>query len=197
MLKEVTILISLLGILLGLSSCGVTPGPTLFQGNYYWTGDSSCESSSYRTDTSINCYNSDKEPTGYRNAMTNQEMQAYRYEQQRKQQEFSQALKQFSEGLAQFGEEQRRRNTTNAYRYKPPTLSYDSNTSSGYRSSFGSTYEYDLSNPSDRVRYGADPKARLRDRLNVNPQRRIERNTGQYGGGVLNNNNSPQWNWVH
>jgi hypothetical protein len=29
--------------------------------------------------------------------MTNQEMQAYRYEQQRKQQEFSQALKQFSE----------------------------------------------------------------------------------------------------
>jgi len=86
--------------------------------------------------------------------------------------------------------------TSNAYRYKPPTSSYNSNAPSGYRSSTGSTYEYDLSNPSDRVRYGADPLAKLRDRLDVNPQRRIERNTGQYGGGVLNNNNSPQWNWV-
>ena len=73
-----------------------------------------------------------------------------------------------------------------------------SNPSSGYRSSTGSTYEYDLSNPIDRLRYGADPAAKLRDRIDINPQRRIERNTGQYGGGVLNNNNdnSPQWNWV-
>ena len=95
--------------------------------------------------------------------------------------------------------------TSNDSSYKPPTSSYNSNTStynsnkpSGYRSSTGSTYEYDLSNPSDRVRYGADPKAKLRDRLDVNPQRRIERNIGQYGGGVLNKNkdNSPQWNWV-
>ncbi len=100
--------------------------------------------------------------------------------------------------------------SANTYRYEPPTSSYNSNTSSGYtpsynsnapsgyRSSTGSTYEYDLSNPSDRVRYGADPLAKLRDRLDVNPQRRIERNTGQYGGGVLNNNNdnSIQWNWV-
>ena len=125
-------------------------------------------------------------------------MQAYRYEQQRKQQEISQAIKQFSEGLAELN-----RKTTNAYRYKPPKLSYDSpptlgygsNTSSGYRSSFGSTYEYDLSNPSDRVRYRADPKAKLRDRLDINPQRRIERNIGQYGGGVLKNNNTPGQLW--
>jgi hypothetical protein len=98
--------------------------------------------------------------------------------------------------------------TSNTYRYEPPTSSYNSNTSSGYTPSYnsnapsgytsstGSTYEYDLSNPSDRVRYGADPAAKLRDRIDVNPQRRIERNTGQHGGGVLNNNNSTQWNWV-
>ena len=90
--------------------------------------------------------------------------------------------------------------TSNDSSYKPPTSSYNSNTStynsnkpSGYRSSFGNTYEYDLSNPSDRVRYRADPKARLRDRLNVNPQRRIERNIGQYGGGALNKNRGSQW----
>ena len=65
-----------------------------------------------------------------------------------------------------------------------------------YKSSFGSTYEYDLSNPSDRVRYRADPKAKLRDRLDVNPQRRIERNIGQHGGGVLNKNKGAQWQSV-
>jgi hypothetical protein len=191
MLKKNTILILLLGTLLGLSSCGVTPGPRYFNGNYYWI-DSNCVGVRPLTATSIECRNSDKEETGYRNAMTNQEMQAYKYQQQRKR-ELRQAIKQFSDGLTQFGEEQRRRNNTNAYRYKPPTLSYGSNTSSGYRSSFGNTYEYDLSNPSDRVRYRADPKARLRDRLNVNPQRRIERNIGQYGGGALNKNRGSQW----
>jgi TPR repeat protein len=115
------------------------------------------------------------------------------YENQQKKQELRQTIKQLSEGLTQFGEEQRRRSTTNAYKYKPPTLSYDSNTSSGYRSSFGSTYEYDLSKPLDRQRYRVDPKAKLRDRLGINPQRRIERNIGQYGGGVLNNNKGAQW----
>jgi len=68
-----------------------------------------------------------------------------------------------------------------------------SNRPRGYSSSFGSTYQYDLSNPKDRVRYRADPKAKLRDRLDVNPQRRIERNIGQYGGGVLRNNRGAQW----
>jgi hypothetical protein len=117
----------------------------------------------------------------------------------------------FSDGIvAKFG------NQRNSSRYKPTSPSYNSvtpsynsvtpsynnttpsNPSSGYTSSTGSTYEYDLSNPSDRVQYGADPAAQLRDRIDVNPQRRIEQNTGQYGGGVLNNNNdnSLQWNWV-
>ena len=189
MLKKIGMLVLFSTLIAGCS----TPGPQLLRGSYYWTGDSSCESSSYRTDTSINCYNSGEEATGYRNAMTNQEMQAYKYEQQRKQQEFSQALKQFSEGLKQFSEGQQRRKTTNAYRYKPPTLSYDSNTSSGYRSSTGRTYQYDLSNPRDRARYRADPRARLRDRIEPDVLRRNDQNMGQYGGGILNNNKGAQW----
>ena len=80
-MKKITILISLLGILLGLSSCGVTPGPRYFNGNYYWI-DSNCVGVRPLTATSIECRNSDKEETGYRNAMTNQEMQAYKYQQQ-------------------------------------------------------------------------------------------------------------------
>ena len=91
MLKKIGMLVLFSTLIAGCS----TPGPQLLRGFYYWTGDSSCESSSYRTDTSINCYNSDEEATGYRNAMTNQEMQAYRYEQQKKRQELRQAIKQY------------------------------------------------------------------------------------------------------
>ena len=110
-------------------------------------------------------------------ARTQQEQQRIQQEQQRIQnQQNQQALENFNRAMDSFGE------------------SMDS--ISGYTSSTGSTYEYDLSNPSDRVQYGADPAAQLRDRIDPNPLRRIERNTGQYGGGVLNNNNSPQWNWV-
>jgi hypothetical protein len=192
MLKKIGMLVLFSTLIAGCS----TPGPQLLRGSYYWTGDGSCESSSYRTDTSINCYNSDEEATGYRNAMTNQEMQAYKYQQQRKRQELRQAIKQFSDGLAQFGEEQRRRNNTNAYSYQPPALGYNSfmpsNEPSGYRSSTGRTYQYDLSDPRQRALYGADPAAKLRDRIEPDVLRRNDHNMGQYGGGILKPNRS-QW----
>jgi hypothetical protein len=200
MLKKNTILILLLGTLLGLSSCGVTPGPKFYNGNYYWI-DSNCVQARTLTATSIECRNSDNEETGYRNAMTNQEIQAYKYQQQKKKQEFQefmQALDQFNEGLAQSTRTRsQRRNTTNAYKFTPPTSSYNSympsNEPSGYSSSFGNKYKYDLNRPLDRLRYNIDPKAKLRDRLDINPQRRIEQNTGQYGGGVLKNKKGSQW----
>jgi hypothetical protein len=118
--------------------------------------------------------------------------------------EIGQVIKGVSEALASFNEglKQHNKDTTNAYSYQPPALGYNSympsNEPSGYRSSFGNTYKYDLNRPLDRLHYNIDPKAKLRDRIDINPQRRIERNTGQYGGGVLNDNdnNSPKWNWV-
>lgn len=64
---------------------------------------------------------------------------------------------------------------------------YEENDNSikGYESSFGNKYEYDLSRPSDRLRYEVDPGAQLRDSIDVNPIRDLERNLGQYGGGVI------------
>ena len=84
-MKKITISISLLGILIGLSSCGGTPGPQFFQGNYYWL-DSDCMRFRSTTATSIECFNSDKVSTGYRNAMTDQQLNMYRHNQQMKQQ---------------------------------------------------------------------------------------------------------------
>ena len=84
-MKKITLSISLLGILIGLSSCGGTPGPQFFQGNYYWL-DSDCMRFRSTTATSIECFNSDHVPTGYRNAMTEQQMDMYRHNQQMEQQ---------------------------------------------------------------------------------------------------------------
>ena len=58
---------------------GCVSGPQFIRGHYYMTGDSDCRYSSRRTDTSINCYNSDKELTGYRDAMTDQQLQMHRH----------------------------------------------------------------------------------------------------------------------
>jgi hypothetical protein len=50
-----------------------------------------------------------------------------------------------------------------------------------YQSSTGTRYKYDLSNPSDQIRYEVDPGAQLRD--SINPKVQIDRGLGQHGGG--------------
>lgn len=55
----------------------------------------------------------------------------------------------------------------------------------GYESSFGRKYEYDLSKPVDKIRYQTDERAKLRDSLDVDPRREIERDLGQQGGGIF------------
>ncbi len=57
---------------------------------------------------------------------------------------------------------------------------YDDDDNKKYESSFGNKYQYDLSNPSDRIKYEIDPAAQLRDRLDVNPARKLDRGLGQY-----------------
>ena len=51
-----------------------------------------------------------------------------------------------------------------------------------YTSPTGTRYQYDLSNPGDRLRYRTDPGAQIRDK--VNPRVNIDRRLGIYGGGV-------------
>lgn len=54
----------------------------------------------------------------------------------------------------------------------------------GYESSFGNKYQYDLNNPSDKVEYNVDPAAQLKDSIDVNPTRKLERGIGENGGSV-------------
>ena len=94
----------------------------------------------------------------------------------------SEALTSFNEGMQAIDRSPRPKTTSG---YKPST--------SGYKSSTGRIYEYDLSNPSDRARYRADPRARLRDRIEPDVLRKNDQNMGQYGGGILKNKKGAQW----
>ena len=61
-----------------------------------------------------------------------------------------------------------------------------------YQGSSGALYRYDLSSPSDQLRYSVDPQAQLRDSINVDPRVGIDRSLGQYGGGVEREGELPQ-----
>lgn len=55
-----------------------------------------------------------------------------------------------------------------------------------YSSSYGNQYQYDLNNPSDRLRYSIDVGAQLRDKQQLSlPSTQMERRQGQYGGGYI------------
>lgn len=60
-----------------------------------------------------------------------------------------------------------------------------SSQNSNYTSSFGSNYQYDLNNQSDKLQYSIDVGAQLRDSININPNRQLESGLGQKGGGYL------------
>ena len=73
--------------------------------------------------------------------------------------------------------------------------SYNSNSSSGYTTTFGNTYQYNLNNPVDRVKYKSDPGAKIRDSIGNQYIRELEYITKQSGGGILNNNSGVvKWN---
>ena len=60
-----------------LQACASSARPYKYNGGYYMVGDSSCSQFNVRTSNSINCYDSKGTPTGYRNAMTDQDMMMY------------------------------------------------------------------------------------------------------------------------
>lgn len=72
----------------------------------------------------------------------------------------------------------------NAWDYLEP-IKTDSGTE--YKSRLGNTYKYDLSRPSDQLKYQLDVGSQLRDQLDVDPRRTLERDLGQYGAGKINN----------
>lgn len=69
-------IIALVFVVFLLEGCA-SARPYKYNGNYYMVGDSNCSKFNQRSSNAINCFNSDGEATGYRTAMTNQDMQMY------------------------------------------------------------------------------------------------------------------------
>ena len=53
-----------------------------------------------------------------------------------------------------------------------------------YESGTGTKYQYDLSNPMDRIDYSLDTAAQMRDRVNPDPRIETDRQRGEVGGGA-------------
>lgn len=60
-----------------LAGCVSGPKPNLVNGNYFMFGDASCVSGSATSDGRLMCFDKSGNITGYRNAMTGADMQAY------------------------------------------------------------------------------------------------------------------------
>lgn len=70
---------STLLLMLFLSGCGGAV-PNAINGKYYMGGDSNCKRYRAISDNSIMCMDSDGRETGYRNAMSDQELQMHMYQ---------------------------------------------------------------------------------------------------------------------
>ena len=73
-------------VVLTVSGCaggsGTVAAPNLLNGKYFMAGDNTCTGIKQISDGRVMCYNGAKEPTGYRDAMTDQQIQMYQYNQQ-------------------------------------------------------------------------------------------------------------------
>lgn len=76
-------LLATLSLIWILSLSGCSAQPNLVNGKYYMGGDSNCRRYRVISDDRIMCMNSDGQDVGYRNAMTNQELQMWQFNQSR------------------------------------------------------------------------------------------------------------------
>jgi hypothetical protein len=70
--------LGILALVVFLSSCAA---PRFYNGKYYMAGDLDCQSMSQLDESRVMCYDSSKKETGYRQAMTDQQLQMYMHEQ--------------------------------------------------------------------------------------------------------------------
>lgn len=93
-----------LSCVLFLSGCASTAAPNFFNGQYYMAGDDSCKNMTVLTDTRIMCKDKEGVETGYRDAMTSEQITMWGQQQalQAQQAAATQAsIRQNNEALAQ------------------------------------------------------------------------------------------------
>lgn len=76
--------------ILFISGCATTAMPNYFNGNYYMAGDDTCRQVRPLSATRVMCMDASGRETGYRDAMTVEQMQMYQMSQQQAQSQQSQ-----------------------------------------------------------------------------------------------------------
>lgn len=124
-----------------LTGCASVASPSLLDNNYYMMGDSSCVRARFISDTRIMCIQNDGTETGYRDAMTPQELQMYQVrmiQQQQSMQELTQSMQQLGQTFQNAGNQIRQQSQS----WTPPQVQPISPHGSGittYRQ-FGNTW---------------------------------------------------------
>lgn len=104
-----------------LSACATTAAPNFFNGNYYMAGDDSCRKFRQISDRAIMCMDSQGRETGYREAMTPQQMQMYQAHQLNQQMQ----MQRLTQQLNQMGQSYQRSAETmyqQSQQYYPPAV---------------------------------------------------------------------------
>jgi len=101
-----------------LSGCASDPSPNYFNGGYYMAGDPSCVRMSAFGKGRIMCYNSSGAATGYRDEMTQQNLQMYQYQQINQQAQ----MQQFGQQLQQTGQSFQQSAQQTYQQYTPPAV---------------------------------------------------------------------------
>ena len=105
-------LTSIFIIVLGFNGCS-SAMPNAVNGKYYMMGDSNCARYTVLDSNRVMCYNSDGEKMGYRSAMSEQELQQWRFNQSQNNAATQNMLNQMNYN----NQQQMNRNTYNNNRY--------------------------------------------------------------------------------
>jgi hypothetical protein len=99
---------TVLGIATLLAACAQHARPQLFQGDYYMVGDTNCTQYRFVFPTRIECMTRENVATGYRDAMTPEQLQMYQIqasEQRAQRQELNQQIRQTGQMFQNAGQQ--------------------------------------------------------------------------------------------
>lgn len=120
------------GLLL-IAGCTSNPAPNFFNGNYYMAGDPNCVQMRQLSNTRIMCLNDNGQSTGYRDALSYEQMQMYRMQmmnQQAQMQQLTQQLQQTGQSFQNAGQQALQQSQSWSAPQVQPLPSYGSGTTS-------------------------------------------------------------------
>lgn len=106
---------------MALSGCASTAMPNLYSGNYYMAGDKNCQKMSSLSPTRIMCHDKRGNQTGYRDAMTKEDLEIYQivmFDQAIQNQQLNQNIRELNQSL----QNSTQQTLQQAQQYRAPTV---------------------------------------------------------------------------